>query len=585
MATTFRYLNFVYEVIDSQKNEVALIDASHATGTITIPSEVECNGRKFKVTKISGKKVEYWYHPNGDKRRKFEYREEYRGAFQGKEWSMCENYSWFHPIDWANSASIIEVVIPDSVTSIGGHAFNGCEALTSITIPNSVTSIGASAFYGCYKLTSITIPNSVTSIEVYAFSGCSSLTSIVIPNSVTSIGGRAFNGCKALTSITIPNSVTSIGKHAFDGCRALTSNPTQEIEANQLAYVLLMNNYVATVVGYSGSPEAIDIPSKINHDGVIYRVTSIGKSAFYGCSSLTSIVIPNSVTSIGYCAFFGCSSLTSIVIPDSVTSIEYGAFYDCGVLTSITIPNSVTSIGKHAFYGCGALTSITIPNSVTSIEKWAFLYCNKLTSVTIENEEGKVAIGTDAFLSKAKMTYVGKPKGQPAKPIENPYHQAIREAEEAAAKAAEKTTVNVETTPEPSQPVSPTTTQTRNRDKANYVFNGKVYTKKVQLVHDLVLHHLSLHSDLTHEQLKKDFQVQKNMDVMFMSYEMYLSTLAEKGIVYFFESKTEEDTIALQDAKILISSNWPTMVGGKPSVFAKLLDKAKELGYEITVQD
>ena len=128
-------------------------------------------------------------------------------------------------------------------------------------------------------------------------------------------------------------------------------------------------------------------------------------------------------------------------------------------------------------------------------------------------------------------------------------------------------------------------TQTRNRDKANYVFNGKVYTKKVQLVQDLVLHHLSLHPDLTHEQLKKDFQVQKNMDVMFMSYEMYLSTLAEKGIVYFFESKTEEDTIALQDAKILISSNWPTMVGGKPSVFAKLLDKAKELGYEITVQD
>ena len=128
-------------------------------------------------------------------------------------------------------------------------------------------------------------------------------------------------------------------------------------------------------------------------------------------------------------------------------------------------------------------------------------------------------------------------------------------------------------------------TQTRNRDKANYVFNGKVYTKKVQLVHDLVLHHLSLHPDLTHEQLKKDFQVQKNMDVMFMSYEMYLSTLAKKGIVYFFESKTEEDTIALQDAKILISSNWPTMVGGKPSVFAKLLDKAKELGYEITVQE
>jgi hypothetical protein len=274
-----------------------------------------------------------------------------------------------------------------------------------------------------------------------------------------------------------------------------------------------------------------------------------------------------------------------------VTSIGEYAFYDCKALTSITIPDSVTSIGEWAFSWCYELTSITIPNSVTSIGEYAFSSCDYLTSVTIENEKGKVKIKDYAFPYSAKINYVGKPKEQPAKPIENPYHQAILEMEKATAelatatKAAEKTTVNVQTTPEPSQPVSPTTTQTRNRDKANYVFNGKVYTKKVQLVQDLVLHHLSLHPDLTHEQLKKDFQVQKNMDVMFMSYEMYLSTLAEKGIVYFFESKTEEDTIALQDAKILISSNWPTMVGGKPSVFAKLLDKAKELGYEITVQD
>lgn len=449
MATTFRYLNFEYEVIDSQKNEVALIDARDATGTITIPSEVECNGRKFKVTKISGKRVEYWYQPY-DRRRKKECRDEFRGAFQGKYYFSSDD-------SWTDSSSIIEVIIPNSVTCIGNNAFEKCRKLTSITIPNSVTKIGDNAF-----------------------KFCSSLTSIVIPNSVT----------------------------------------------------------------------------------------SIGEWAFWCCSSLTSVIIGDGITSIKYVTFAYCSSLTSIIIPNSVTIIEASAFEECKSLTSITIPNSVTSIGWNAFKGC-----------------------YKLTSVTIENEKGKVKIENDAFPYSAKINYVGKPKEQPAKPIENPYHQAILEVEKAtteqatATKAAEKTTVNVQTTPEPSQPVSPTTTQTRNRDKANYVFNGKVYTKKVQLVQDLVLHHLSLHPDLTHEQLKKDFQVQKNMDVMFMSYEMYLSTLAEKGIVYFFESKTEEDTIALQDAKILISSNWPTMVGGKPSVFAKLLDKAQELGYEITVQE
>ena len=512
MATSFRYLEWEYEIIDSQKNEVALIDASSATGKITIPSEVECNGRKFKVTKISGKRVEYWYQPD-DRRRKKECRDEFRGAFQGKDYNSYSGR-------WTDSSSIIEVIILNSVTSIGNHAFCGCKSLTAITIPNSVTSIGWGAFVGCKALTSITIPNSVTSIWYDAFHSCESLTSITIPNSVTSIGNHTFCDCKSLTSITIPKSVKSIG------------------------------------------------------DG-----------AFGACESLTSITIPNSVTSIGRGAFCGCKSLTSITIPNSVTSIGDRAFYDCNALTSITIPDSVTSIGESAFYDCDALTSITIPDSVTSIGEWAFGWCDELTSVTIENEKGKVKIKDYAFPYSAKINYVGKPKEQPAKPIENPYHQAIREAEEAAAKAAEKTTVNVETTPGLSQPVSPITTQTRNRDKADYVFNGKVYTKKVQLVHDLVLHHLSLHPDLTHEQLKKDFQVQKNMDVMFMSYEMYLSTLAEKGIVYFFESKTEEDTIALQDAKILISSNWPTMVGGKPSVFAKLLDKAKELGYEITVQD
>ena len=101
-------------------------------------------------------------------------------------------------------------------------------------------------------------------------------------------------------------------------------------------------------------------------------VTTIGKNAFVGRSSLTYVTIPNSVTTIGSSAFNYCTSLTSVTIPNSVTTIGDEAFYDCSSLTSVTIPNSVTTIGERAFFYCSALTSVTIPNSVTKIGNNAF---------------------------------------------------------------------------------------------------------------------------------------------------------------------------------------------------------------------
>ena len=286
-------------------------------------------------------------------------------------------------------SGLTSVTIPNGVTSIGSMAFFNCSGLTSVhisdiaawcnidfvvtesnplhyahhlylngeevkdlLIPNSVTSIGSSAFDGCSGLTSVTIPNSVTSIGNSAFSGCLGLTSVSIGNSVESIGDYAFEDCSGLTSVTIPNSVTSIGGYAFFDCHF-----TKENFVNNSSLSAEENNYWrARLHDYE------------TEDGLLIDSTSVA----FCRKNADVIAIPNGVTSIGDYAFQGCSGLTSVTIPNSVTSIGNYAFSGCSGLTSVTIPNSVTSIGECAFARCSGLTSVTIGNSVESIGKSAF---------------------------------------------------------------------------------------------------------------------------------------------------------------------------------------------------------------------
>ncbi|MBP5371142.1 MAG: leucine-rich repeat domain-containing protein [Bacteroidales bacterium] len=236
----------------------------------------------------------------------------------------------------------------------------------------------------------------------------------------------------------------------------------QVFEVNKLWYwINEEENNTATVIDsrgavYSGN---VTIPSSVTYNGNSYSVTSIGEDAFYNCSGLTSVTIPNSVTSIGSSAFSGCSGLTSITIPNGVTSIGIAAFFDCSGLTSITIPNSVTTIGEMAFDACNVLNSVTLPDNldvsnveirvtkdgiryqilndkkvkvvfkynesytgdvvipasisagntftVTSIGDWAFNKCVNLTSVTIPNSV--TSIGTSAFEECISLTSVTIP--------------------------------------------------------------------------------------------------------------------------------------------------------------------------------
>jgi hypothetical protein len=324
------------------------------------------------------------------------------------------------------------VVIPNttngySVTSIGSDAFYDCYSLTNVTIPNTVTNIGSQVFYDCTSLTNITvavgnpayssvggvlfdvsqanliqfpgglggsyvIPNTVTNISSLAFYDCSSLTNVTIGSAVSIIGSYAFENCSSLTSVAIPNSVISVGNYAFN-CYGLTNitvavgNPAYSSMGGVL-FDLSQANLIQFPSGLGGS---YAIPN---------TVTNIGSGAFYGCHSLTSVTIPNSVKSIATYAF-NDSGLITLTIGSGVSSIGTYAFYFCPKLTSLTLGcpivgnwfaglpltsvtllNTVTRIGDNAFYNCNSLTTLTIGSGVTSIgSSYAFQNCYNLTSI------------------------------------------------------------------------------------------------------------------------------------------------------------------------------------------------------------
>lgn len=361
-------------------------------------------------------------------------------------------------------AEINDIIIPESITSIGASAFAG-STVASVTLPDKLALIGESTFAGCINLDTVNIPSAMTEIPANAFAYTALKGTLVIPSSVVNIAASAFEGCESLTGIEIPKSVRMLMSKAFAGCTSLANVKVYATEPLTVDADLFDSSVFGTATlqcpkgfadVYAEAPVwknfavikddfLLDVNSgdRFVFQKMPYEITSLKdgemtvKAKFHhfdGKHRDTAVEIANAkfsgdvvipseitymdkkfrVTEISDSAFFRAKNLTSVTMPADIRGFGKNMFDGCEKLVSCNIPDNVTEISPSCFSSCAALKSIVIPAGVTAIGNNAFYYCSSLESISLP--EGLKTIGERAFYQCAKLAEINLPVGVTAVP-------------------------------------------------------------------------------------------------------------------------------------------------------------------------
>ena len=352
------------------------------------------------------------------------------GAFSNMKYKkvvMPKNVQEIGVMTFFQCTKLTSVELETPVEVIEDRAFESCISLTNIDLSN-VKQMGSSAFAGCEVLGSASdgfidlssldaIPDEAFGNTVwdYRTRKCNSIKHVQFSNQLKSIGAKAFYNCEYLEDANLPEGLVSIGEMAFASCTSLAMvnfpSTVQDVDydtfydtpwLNNLAAdngIIYLNNIAIRYVQRESSDFAITI-----REGI----TTIARKFMNNLSSpyLTSVTLPSSIKKIGAMAFYDCSKLSSIVLPEGLEEIENsnsceGAFGRTG-LTNVTFPSTLKLIGSYSFEGCTSLQNFVLPNQLEEIGDGAFYNCSQITSIAFP--KSLLKIGSTAFAGCSSLS-------------------------------------------------------------------------------------------------------------------------------------------------------------------------------------